>query len=55
MNKIMENDTVLVIIDVQDKLVKTKKIGQNVLYCISDDHVKVILEYGIEHIKERVI
>ncbi len=36
-------------------LVKTKKIGQNVLYCISDDHVKVILEYGIEHIKERVI
>lgn len=36
-------------------LVKTKKIGQNVLYCISDDHVKVILEYGIEHIKERVM
>lgn len=36
-------------------LVKTKKIGQNVLYSISDDHVKVILEYGIEHIKERVM
>ena len=34
-------------------LVKTKKLGQNVLYSISDDHVKVILEYGIEHIKER--
>ena len=36
-------------------LVKTKKIGQNVLYCISDDHVKVILEYGIEHIIKRFI
>ena len=36
-------------------LVKTKKIGQNVLYSISDDHVKVILEYGIEHIKEKEV
>ena len=36
-------------------LVKTKKIGQNVSYSISDDHVKVILEYGIDHIKERMI
>ncbi len=34
-------------------LVKTKKIGQSVLYSISDEHVKVILEYGIEHIKEK--
>ena len=36
-------------------LVKTKKLGQNVLYSISDDHVKVILEYGIEHIKEKEV
>lgn len=36
-------------------LVKTKKIGQSVLYSISDNHVKVILEYGIEHIKERMM
>lgn len=36
-------------------LVKTKKIGQSVLYSISDNHVKVILEYGIEHIKEKEV
>ena len=36
-------------------LVKTRKIGQSVLYSISDNHVKVILEYGIEHIKEKEV
>ncbi len=36
-------------------LVKTKKIGQNVLYSISDEHVKVILEYGSIHIKEKEV
>ena len=34
-------------------LVKTNKTGQNVSYSISDDHIKIILRYGIEHIKER--
>ncbi len=33
-------------------LVKTEKIGKNVLYSISDDHIKIILKYGLEHIKE---
>ncbi len=33
-------------------LVKTVKNGQNVTYKISDEHIKIILEYGIEHIKE---
>lgn len=33
-------------------LVKTEKIGKNVNYSISDDHIKIILKYGIEHISE---
>lgn len=36
-------------------LVKTEKIGQTVKYKISDDHIKIILEYGLEHIKEGVL
>lgn len=34
-------------------LVKTNKCGQNVTYGIIDEHIKIILEYGIEHINER--
>lgn len=34
-------------------LVKTNKCGQNVTYEIIDEHIKIILEYGIEHINER--
>jgi len=34
-------------------LVKCEKNGQNVMYSISDEHIKIILEYGIEHINER--
>ncbi len=33
-------------------LVKTEKMGKNVLYSISDDHIKIILKYGLEHISE---
>ncbi len=33
-------------------LVKTKKIGKNVYYSLSDDHIKIILKYGKEHIME---
>lgn len=33
-------------------LVKTEKVGKNVLYSISDDHIKIILKYGLEHISE---
>ena len=36
-------------------LVKTQKIGQTVKYMISDDHIKIILEYGLEHIREGVL
>ena len=33
-------------------VVKTEKVGKNVYYSISDDHIKIILKYGIEHISE---
>jgi ArsR family transcriptional regulator len=33
-------------------LVKTEKIGKNVYYSIADDHIKIILKYGVEHISE---
>src|SRR5574344_618957 len=33
-------------------MVKYEKIGQNVLYSISDNHIRIILEYGLEHIGE---
>lgn len=33
-------------------LVKTDKIGKNVYYSISDEHIKTILKYGLEHISE---
>lgn len=36
-------------------LVKTEKLGQTVKYKISDDHIKIILEYGLEHIREGVL
>ena len=33
-------------------LVKTEKIGKNVYYSISDEKIKIILKYGLEHISE---
>ena len=33
-------------------LVKTEKIGKNVFYSIADEHISIILKYGLEHIKE---
>ena len=33
-------------------LVKTRKEGQVIYYSIADNHIKVIIEYGLEHIKE---
>lgn len=35
-------------------LVKTKKLGKVVKYSIADNHIKIILEYGLEHIMEEV-
>ena len=33
-------------------LVKSEKNGQIVTYSIADDHIRIILKYGLEHINE---
>lgn len=33
-------------------LVKTEKVGKNVFYSLADEHIKIILKYGLEHISE---
>lgn len=35
-------------------LVSMRKCGQTVYYRIVDNHIKVIIEYGLEHIKEGI-
>lgn len=35
-------------------LVKNRKEGQVIYYSITDNHIKVIIEYGLEHIKEGI-
>lgn len=37
----------------QEKLVKYRKEGKNVFYSLQDEHVKDIIEIGLEHIEER--
>ena len=37
----------------QIKLVKYRRVGKTVLYSLQDEHVKNILEIGLEHIGER--
>ncbi|MDF2543604.1 MAG: putative transcriptional regulator [Herbinix sp.] len=37
----------------QDKLVKYRKEGKTAIYSLQDEHVKNILEIGLEHISER--
>lgn len=36
----------------QSNLVRYKRSGKNIFYSLSDEHVKVIIEYALEHIKE---
>lgn len=36
----------------REKLVKCRKSGKNILYSLDDDHVKDILEKGMEHVLE---
>ena len=33
-------------------LVKSKRDGKSMLYYLSDDHVKTIIQTGLEHIEE---
>ena len=35
-------------------LVKTRNEGQTMYYSIADNHIKVIIECGLEHIKEGI-
>ena len=36
----------------QNRLVKYRKVGKNVFYELSDDHVRDIIEKALEHIEE---
>ena len=36
----------------QAKLVRSTRIGKSVIYALSDDHVKTIMDMGIDHILE---
>ena len=36
----------------QKQLIKFRREGKNILYSLADDHVKTILEMGLEHVLE---
>jgi DNA-binding transcriptional ArsR family regulator len=36
----------------QMHLIKFRREGKNILYSLADDHVKTILEMGLEHVLE---
>ena len=36
----------------QQDLVKTRRAGKTVFYSLADEHIKIILSMGIEHIEE---
>ena len=36
----------------QIHLIKYRRDGKNVLYSLADDHVRTILEMGLEHVQE---
>lgn len=36
----------------QNHLVRCRREGKSIIYCLSDDHVKTILKMGMEHIME---
>jgi ArsR family transcriptional regulator, lead/cadmium/zinc/bismuth-responsive transcriptional repressor len=38
----------------QAKLVRSKRNGKTALYSLADDHVRTILEKGMEHVAEEV-
>ncbi|MBQ4585649.1 MAG: winged helix-turn-helix transcriptional regulator [Clostridia bacterium] len=33
-------------------LVKTRRVGKNIYYSLTDDHVKTIIDCGMEHVTE---
>lgn len=34
------------------KIVRYRKEGKNVIYCLADDHVVTLVKQGLEHVKE---
>lgn len=36
----------------QNKLVKNRREGKSIFYSLADDHVRTIIEMGLEHIRE---
>lgn len=34
------------------KLVKAEKLGKNVYYSLTDEHVKIVLEMALDHVRE---
>lgn len=36
----------------QNRLVKYKRDGKQIIYSLADDHVKTIIDCGIEHLEE---
>ena len=36
----------------QSKLVKTRREGKSIIYSIADDHVRSIIQIGMDHIEE---
>ncbi len=36
----------------QAHLVRYRRLGKNALYSLADDHVRTILENGLEHVRE---
>lgn len=36
----------------ESNLVKSKRAGKSMLYSLADDHVKIIIKTGLEHIEE---
>ncbi len=38
----------------EEKLIKSRKEGKYNYYSLDDDHVKVIIQYGIDHLKEKM-
>ncbi|MDO5151828.1 MAG: metalloregulator ArsR/SmtB family transcription factor [Eubacteriales bacterium] len=36
----------------QMQLIKFRREGKNILYSLADDHVKIILQTGLEHVLE---
>lgn len=33
-------------------LVKTRRVGKNIIYSLTDDHIKTIIDCGMEHVTE---